>query len=87
VCQASILRLPGENGGVLFSNPASTKREKLTVRLSRDEGKTWPLAKVLHPGPAAYSCLTVLPGGEVGCLYERGEKQPYEEITFARFKW
>lgn len=87
VCQASILRLPGENGGILFSNPASTTREKLTVRLSRDEGKTWPAAKVLHPGPAAYSCLTVLPDGTIGCLYERGRKQPYEEITFARFRW
>ena len=85
VCQASILRLPGEKGGILFSNPASTRREKMTVRLSRDEGKTWPIAKELHAGPAAYSCLVVLPNGEVGCLYERGDKSPYETITFARF--
>ena len=85
VCQASILRLPGEKGGILFSNPASVKREKLTVRLSRDEGKTWTHAKGLHTGPSAYSCLTVLPGGEIGCLYERGDKNPYETITFARF--
>jgi sialidase-1 len=85
VCQASILRLPGEKGGILFSNPASTKREKMTVRLSRDEGKTWAHAKELHAGPAAYSCLVVLPGGEIGCLYERGDKNPYEAITFARF--
>lgn len=85
VCQASILRLPGETGGILFSNPASTKREKLTVRLSRDEGKTWRYAKLLHAGPAAYSCLTVLPNGDIGCLYERGDKHPYETITFARF--
>ena len=85
VCQGSILRLPGEKGGILFSNPASTKREKLTVRLSRDEGKTWPHSKELHLGPAAYSCLVVLPGGEIGCLYERGEKSPYEAIAFARF--
>lgn len=85
VCQASILRLPGPGGGILFCNPASLRRERMTVRLSRDEGKTWPVAKVLHPGPAAYSCLTVLPTGEVGCLYERGDKSPYETITFARF--
>lgn len=85
VCQASILRLPGPNGGILFSNPASKKRERLTVRLSRDEGKTWTAANVLHPGPAAYSCLTVLPGGGIGCLYECGEKHPYQTITFARF--
>jgi sialidase-1 len=84
VCQASILRLPGE-GGILFSNPASTKRERMTVRLSRDDAKTWPHARALHPGPAAYSCLTVLPGGAVGCLYECGEKNPYETITFAVF--
>jgi sialidase-1 len=85
VCQASILRYPGDKGGLLFANPASKKREKLTVRLSRDEGKTWPGARVLHDGPAAYSCLTVLPGGGIGCLYERGDRQPYETITFARF--
>lgn len=86
VCQASILRLPGEKGGILFSNPASTKREKLTVKFSRDEGKTWPESKLLHAGPAAYSCLTILPNGEIGCLYERGAKQPYEEIVLARWK-
>ena len=55
------------------------------MRLSYDEGKTWPVAKVLHAGPAAYSALAVLPGGTVGCLYERGRKSPYERITFARF--
>lgn len=81
VCQASILRLPG--AGILFSNPASTKREKLTLRLSVDEGQSWAYSRELDPGPAAYSCLTVLPRGEIGCLYERGTKSPYEEITFA----
>jgi sialidase-1 len=85
VCQASILRGPGEKGGLLFSNPASRKREKMTVRLSEDEGKTWPVARVLHEGPAAYSCLAVLPGGTIACLYERGAKNPYEEIVLARF--
>lgn len=83
VCQGSILRLP--DGALVFSNPASKKREKLTVRLSTDDGKTWPHAKELHSGPAAYSCLTVLPGGDVGCLYERGQKGPYETLTFATF--
>lgn len=85
VCQASILRLPGDGGGILFSNPASLKREKMTVRLSRDEGKTWESSRLLHAGPAAYSCLTVLPNGDIGCLYERGDKGAYETITFARF--
>lgn len=86
VCQASLIRLPGEGGGLLFSNPASTKREKMTVRLSPDDGKTWPRTRLLHEGPAAYSCLTLLPDGRIGCLYERGEKNPYERIVLARFK-
>jgi sialidase-1 len=61
------------------------KREKMTVRASFDDGRTWPAARELHAGPAAYSCLTVLQDGTIGCLYERGEKQAYELITFARF--
>jgi sialidase-1 len=40
VCQASILRHLPVPGGVLFSNPASTRRERMTVRLSRDGGNT-----------------------------------------------
>ena len=57
----------------------------MTVRLSYDEGKTWPVDKSLHEGPSAYSCLTVLPDMTVACLYERGDTNPYETITFARF--
>src|SRR5205823_14969901 len=82
VCQASLIRL-GDRGELLFANPASTKREKLTVRLSRDDGKTWPVARCLHDGPAAYSSLVVLGDVTLGCLYERGEKSPYQTITFA----
>ena len=85
VCQASILRYPGGKGGILFSNPASPKRERMTVRLSTDDAKTWPHARVLFDGPAAYSCLTVFPDGAIGCLYERGDKGPYERIMLARF--
>jgi sialidase-1 len=89
VCQASLLRIPVPPGDaktyLLFSNPASTQREKMTVRLSEDGGQTWSASKLLHAGPSAYSCLTALPDGTLGCLYERGETTPYEKITFARF--
>ncbi len=88
-CQASIVRLTGGPAGgdsrVLFANPASKKRERMTVRISTDEAKTWSAGKLLHRGPSAYSDLCVLPDQTVGCLYERGEKHPYEKITFARF--
>ena len=56
----------------------------MTVRLSYDEGKTWPVSRLLHDGPSAYSCLAVLPEGDIGCLYEGG-KTKYGEIVFARF--
>ena len=57
----------------------------MTVRLSSDGGRTWPTAQTLHPGPAAYSDLAALPNGEVCCLYENGDGQPYEMLTLARF--
>jgi sialidase-1 len=94
LCQASLLSydVPGTDRAnatdpapLLFSNPATKKkRRQMTLRVSHDEGQTWPHALLLQEGPAAYSCLTCLPGGDVGCLYERGEKKPYETITFAR---
>src|ERR1019366_132807 len=55
-CQASILRYDWPNGEepgcILFANPASPKRRDLTLRLSRDDGKTWPVSRILHEGPA-----------------------------------
>jgi sialidase-1 len=85
-CQASLIRYRAEKELVLFSNPASTKREKMSVRLSTDDGRTWTHARRLWDGPAAYSCLAVLPDGTIGCLYERGDKGPYEEIVLAQFR-
>ncbi|MBN2023978.1 MAG: exo-alpha-sialidase [Pirellulales bacterium] len=91
VCQASLRRYglaaDGGRDRLLFSNPADRDaRRRMTVRLSHDEGESWPLSKVLHEGPSAYSCLAVLGDGTILCLYERGEKNPYETITLARFR-
>lgn len=83
VCQASFIRYDRRH--LLFSNPASTRRERMTVRVSTDEARTWSGGKVLHAGPAAYSSLAVLNDKTVGCLYERGEQSAYETITFANF--
>jgi sialidase-1 len=85
VCQASLIRGPGR-ATFLFANPASLKREKLTLRVSEDDCKTWPRAVVLHAGPAAYSDLAVLRDGTILCAYERGVKNAYEEITLARIR-
>jgi len=89
VCQASLISVtpPGKRRKqwLLFSNPANVKRAAMTVKASFDQGKTWPAAKLIHAGPAAYSSLAVLGDGSVGLLYERGDASAYERITFARF--
>ncbi len=89
VCQAALIRMadprdPGR-GILVFSNPASKQRDHMTVRITMDEGKSWPVSGLLHAGPAAYSALAALPDGRIICLYERGEKSAYEKITLARF--
>ncbi len=91
ICQASVLRYrwssKGKPGILLFSNPASQEgRKQLTIRASYDDGKTWPVSRLLYPGSAAYSCLIALPNSELGCLFEVDK---YKRIAFARFplKW
>lgn len=88
-CEASIVRLTDarrhDRNRVLFSNPASRARDTLTVRLSYDECRTWPVAKVVEPGIAAYSDLAVLNDLTIVCLYERGAASPYERLSLARF--
>jgi sialidase-1 len=83
VCEASLLRL--RNDEILFANPASKRRENLTVQISGDDAKTWRRLITLHSGPSAYSCLDQLSDGTILCLYERGEKSPYEKISLAQF--
>lgn len=87
VCQASLLRYTMEPPSLAFSNPAhaeSGNRRDMTVRISRDEGRTWAVSRVLWPAPAAYSCLAVASDGGLACLFEAGEKNPYERIVLAR---
>jgi sialidase-1 len=85
ICQASILRYTwpqnGQKSRILFSNPADQEdRVRMTVRLSYDEGKTWPVKRVVHPERCEYSCLTVLPDATIGLLFKGDRK-----IMFTRF--
>lgn len=70
-CQCGVLRVPYEGGyAYLFSNPADPVcRVRGTVRFSRD-GVDWKTKKLLEPGEFGYSCMTVLPDGQIGILYE-----------------
>lgn len=93
--QASLIRYswPEERGGgvLLFANPSPPvsrergPRIRMTVRASRDDGRTWPHARLIHPGPSAYSSLARLPDDSIGLLYEAGEENASESIRLARF--
>jgi sialidase-1 len=104
ICFASVLRLPGTADGksrIIICNPDSRgktkshvkwggrERSNLTIKLSYDEGKTWPVAKVLEPGRASYSDMTLLPDGTILCLFENGyiADNPYNNryMSVARF--
>jgi sialidase-1 len=94
ICMASIAAYPTLPGTVLFSNPHSLafdksgkeipagrgKRQNLSIKLSRDDGKTWPISKTLDAGPSAYSDLAILQDGTIMCLYEANNS-----IACARF--
>lgn len=68
---------------LLFSNSNSTTgRGNVTVRLSCDDGATWPGFRVVNPGSGAYSTLSPLGDGRFGLLYET---QGMNAISFASF--
>jgi sialidase-1 len=87
ICQASMIsiRRPLKKEIIAFSNPNSrNSREKMSIKLSLDKTKTWPITKLLHNGPSAYSNLIQLNNKEIGCLFEGGYKSPYEGIAFKK---
>lgn len=80
VCMASLLAWnhPVYGRLLLFSNPASTRgRENMTLKISRDEGMTWP--ETYHfpydvRSCFGYSCLAPVDDHHAGVFYEgRGE--------------
>jgi sialidase-1 len=100
ICMASMIR-PAD-GGILFSNPdnllcggkpgkpgQTRDRRNVTVRLSRDDGKTWTVKRPIEEGFSGYCDLGVLPDGTLLCFYERGAAKgnhySTETLTLARF--
>jgi sialidase-1 len=95
-CQASFIRYTRQDEGydknrLLFANPSdSLYRFDMTVRLSYDEGKTWPVSRIIKKGTGAYSGLTIFPDGTVGIIYETGNysndvTEYSAKLSFARF--
>ncbi|MDB6121692.1 MAG: Exo-alpha-sialidase, partial [Pedosphaera sp.] len=78
------LKTESDKNRIIFSNPdnlaradhkqepgKNRDRKNLSIKLSYDEGTTWPITKVLEAGISSYSDLAVLKDGTVLCLYER----------------
>ena len=89
-CQGSLLKLPapgGEGSLLLFCNPATAQeeRQRLAIHVSADQGRTWKEARVICPGPSAYSDLALTKDGLIACLYEAGDQRYNERLVLARF--
>lgn len=77
-CNGDMIRysVQGKGSGknrLLHSIPFDEKdRKNVSVYVSYDEGKTWPVGKTICAGPSAYSALTVLNDGTIGAYVEEG---------------
>lgn len=78
-CNASVLRYSFDDaqgaGRLLFSGPDSDQRRNGTLHVSYDDGVTWPRRRTFVPDGFAYSVLTRLPDGQIGCLFEPNDSR------------
>jgi len=79
---AGLLRLshpaddPAGASRILFSFPdCQNARERMTVLLSYDEHRTWPVRKVVHYGASFYSNMARLADGTVLLVYGKGQTE------------
>ncbi len=93
VCQASLLTLGYKRGkAIVASSNAATerKRDSLTVKISKDDGKTWNQSILIDASTngakdwTAYSDMMILAKRKIGILYER---DGYKEIVFKEVRW
>jgi sialidase-1 len=83
VCQASLIR--ANDDILIFANPASSiTRSAMSLRFSRDDGRSWSAPRLLDPRPSAYSSMSILRDGSIGILYECGDAFAADTLTFAR---
>lgn len=94
-CGLIRIQPPNQQGAaadwLLHSHPNTVdKREGLTVSLSTDGGKTWPVSKLVYAYGAQYSDLVQLKDGTIGLLYEKKNNHPgstlVDGISFVRFE-
>ena len=94
------LAADGGKNRILFCNPDNISRadgkeepgkgrdrKNVTVKISYDEGLTWPVSKSIEPGPSMYSDIAVTHKGTILCFHGRGVKPGFagEALTLSRF--
>ncbi|MEU3710190.1 sialidase family protein [Streptomyces catenulae] len=83
-CQGSLLHLT-DHDTLLYSGPADPgARALMTLRASRDHGRTWRPAHTVSGRPAAYGDLVRVDPATVGLLHETGDFSAYTTLTFRR---
>jgi sialidase-1 len=89
VCMASLISHDLVDGGrvLFFSNPNSKhRREKMTVRMSLDQGKTWSKSILLDQKGGAYSSLSMVNDRTLGILYESSvADMVFQKIKLSEF--
>ncbi len=83
--QASIIEYGeyGDDRMYLFSNPGNPwDRVYMAIKASFDDCATWSNEKLIYAGKSAYSCMTVLPNGNIGLLFEGGKEFRHETVAF-----
>ena len=83
VCQGSLVdaKVSGQHT-LFFSNPASTTRTNMTIKMSTDDGNTWPKVFSVYTGNSAYSDLVMVDDSQVGILYECGVNRYSDGIAY-----
>ena len=93
VCEGTILNIGIKKGKhmLAFCNAADTaRRDNLTLRISFDEGNSWPKSILLDKSPdgkkdfTAYSDIVKVNKKKIGVLYER---DGYAQIVFTVVNW
>lgn len=67
---------------LFVNNDDPALRRNLTVRMSCDSGKTWPVSRVVEKDSAAYATLTRQAKGRIGLFFERAG---YQRLTYTSF--
>ena len=71
----------GNKSRIIFSSPTRNNRSNGVIKMSYDNGKTWPVEKSFGEGKYAYSAICPLEPGFFGVLFESDGGQT---IRFAR---